>query len=97
MLVGIDMVEIERFKHSLKNEHFIHRVFSKKEIDCCPHRLISLAGNFAVKEALVKALGTGMRGITFRDIEVLRDELGKPYVNLSDKIKEKVVLVYGKK
>ena len=45
-----------------------------------------IAGNFAAKEAISKAIGTGFRGFGLKDIEVLRDELGKPVVNLSDKI-----------
>ncbi len=42
----------------------------------------SIAGNFAGKEAVVKALGTGLRGFQWTDIEILRDELGKPVVYL---------------
>ena len=45
-----------------------------------------VAGNFAAKEAISKAIGTGFRGFGLKDIEVLRDELGKPVVNLSEKI-----------
>lgn len=51
-------------------------------------RVESVAGNFAVKEAVSKAVGTGIRGFSFRDIEVFRDELGKPIVRVSSKIEE---------
>ena len=47
-----------------------------------------MAGNFAAKEAVSKALGTGVRGFGLKDIEILRDELGKPIVEVSDKVKE---------
>ena len=47
-----------------------------------------IAGNFAAKEAVSKALGTGFRGFGVKDIEILRDELGKPVVNLNSNVYE---------
>ena len=58
--------------------------FSKKH-----KKYESVAANFAAKEAFSKALGTGMRGFSFADIEVLRDDFGKPYVNVYGGAKEK--------
>ena len=52
-------------------------------------RVETIAGNFAAKEALSKALGTGFRGYSLKDIEILRDQLGKPIVNISKKAREK--------
>lgn len=98
MIVGIgtDIIEIDRIKKAVeKTTGFLEKIFTKKEIEMFSNRNMrfeTIAGNFAAKEAVVKALGTGMRGISFIDIEVLRDELGKPYVNLSNKIKEKYPL-----
>jgi holo-[acyl-carrier protein] synthase len=82
--IGIDIVEIDRIAMaSKKNERFLKRIFTENEIELfksngyIPH---SIAGNFAAKEAISKALGTGIRGYNFKDIEVLRNEVGKPIV-----------------
>ncbi|WP_315169330.1 holo-ACP synthase [Metaclostridioides mangenotii] len=82
--IGTDIVEIDRIaKASKKNERFLKRIFTENEIVLFksngykPH---SIAGNFAAKEAISKALGTGIRGYNFKDIEVLRNEVGKPIV-----------------
>ncbi|GAA0224434.1 holo-ACP synthase [Metaclostridioides mangenotii] len=82
--IGIDIVEIDRIAMaSKKNEGFLKRIFTENEIALFksngykPH---SIAGNFAAKEAISKALGTGIRGYNFKDIEVLRNEVGKPIV-----------------
>ena len=66
---------------------FLERIFTDKEIKYLSensNRIESIAGNFAVKEAVSKALGTGIRGFTFKEIEVFRDNLGKPVVNVSE-------------
>jgi holo-[acyl-carrier protein] synthase len=82
--IGIDIVEIDRIAMaSKKNERFLKRIFTENELALFksngykPH---SIAGNFAAKEAISKALGTGIRGYNFKDIEVLRNEVGKPIV-----------------
>ena len=64
-------------------------MFTKQEIEFFKSRKLkveTIAGSFAVKEAVSKALGTGIRGFAFNDIEVLRNDLGKPLVFLSEKI-----------
>ncbi len=86
MIVGIgnDIIEIERFE-KINIDKFIERYFTEKEIslfDRRKNKLAVIAGNFAVKEAVSKCFGTGVRGFSLRDIEVLRDELGAPYVSL---------------
>lgn len=90
--VGTDLIEIERIDRAIKNTPmFLEKIFTKRELKELTKntlRVESVAGNFAVKEAVSKAIGTGMRGITFSDIEVFRDELGKPIVEVSDKVKE---------
>lgn len=78
--IGHDIVEMERVKKALEKPGFLTRYFTTNEIENLTHT--QLAGNFCVKEAVAKALGTGFRGFSPADIEVLRDELGKPVVNL---------------
>ena len=90
--VGTDIIEIERIDRAIKNTPmFLEKIFTKRELDELNKstlRVESVAGNFAVKEAVSKAVGTGMRGFSFNDIEVFRDELGKPIVQVSDKVKD---------
>jgi len=84
--LGIDIIEVDRIEHAVnKNERFLTRNFTEKEIEYFNKKggkFTSIAGNFAAKEAISKALGTGFRGFNFSDIEILRDELGRPIVNL---------------
>ena len=87
--IGTDIVNIKRMEKSLKkNGHnFKNRVFSKNEIDYCEKKKNSYAfyaKRFAAKEALSKALGTGIRkGIDFKNIEIFNDNFGKPFIKLS--------------
>lgn len=98
MIVGIgtDIVKIDRIGNSIiRTRNFLSGVFSEEEIDYFnskSNRIESIAGNFAAKEAISKALGTGFRGFRPKDIEILRDEFGKPIVKISDKVKEKFKL-----
>ena len=88
---GIDIVEIDRIKKSCEKKRFIDHVYSPEEQRLfCGERMRyeSLAGNWAVKEAFSKALGTGVRGFIMTEVEVLRDELGAPYLRLSGKAKK---------
>ena len=82
--VGIDVIEIARVKAVLKRhpERFLHRVFTPEEVAFCRGRVPELAARFAAKEAVMKALGTGARGLAWREIEVLPNQRGKPLVYL---------------
>lgn len=84
--IGVDIIEIERVKQAIQNnKNFISKLFTEKEIAYFINRNMNsevIAGNFAAKEAISKALGTGIRGFSFKDIEILRNELGKPEVIL---------------
>ncbi len=80
--IGIDLIEIERIKKACAKEAFLLRSFTCAEIECIGGRAERAAGNFAVKEAVSKAMGTGFRGMSLNEIEVLRDDLGKPFVHL---------------
>ena len=80
--VGTDMVEIGRMEKACGRPSFLDRVFTEEERRQAGGKISRLAGDFAVKEAVSKVLGTGFRGFWPSDVEVLRDELGKPYVCL---------------
>lgn len=80
--VGTDMIEIERIKKACEKEAFFVRTFTKNERSQARGNITRLAGDFAVKEAVAKVLGTGFRSFMPKDVEVLRDPLGKPYVCL---------------
>ena len=86
--VGVDAVEIARIKSALTRTPSLQaRLFTERERAHCTSRcgdlkFGGLAARFAAKEAVAKALGTGIRGFAFRDIEVRSDELGKPIVEL---------------
>ena len=80
--IGMDMVEIARIRKACEKEHFLNKMYTVEEVLRYRKFPVRLAGNFAVKEAVAKALGTGFRTFMPADVEVLRDELGKPYVNL---------------
>ena len=80
--IGIDLVEIERIRQAAirTNQRFLERVFTPRERRLCAGRPWRLAGRFAAKEAMLKAMGTGLRGFSWQQIEVLADELGAPTV-----------------
>lgn len=80
--IGIDLIETERIKKACAKEAFLIRYFTLEERALINARPETAAGNFAVKEAVVKAFGTGFRGIEPGDIEVLRDGYGRPFVKL---------------
>jgi len=85
--IGTDIINIKRMEKSFRNNKtFKNRIFSKKEISYCDKKnnpYSFYAKRFAAKEALSKALGTGIRkGINFKDIEIFNDSLGKPSIKL---------------
>lgn len=83
--IGIDIIEISRIEKAASKEEFVNKVFTQDEIkyfDSRNRRPEVIAGNFASKEAVVKAMSVGFRNFEWKDIEVLRDSLGKPYVIL---------------
>ena len=90
--IGVDIINNNRIKKSIKNQNFIKRVFTTKEINTSKsmkNKINFYAKRFAAKEAFAKALGTGFRkNLNFKDIEILNDNLGKPYYNMNNKIKK---------
>jgi holo-[acyl-carrier protein] synthase len=85
--VGVDIIEIARVASAVARwgDRFLHRVYTDKEILYCRERVPELAVRFAAKEAVMKALGTGVRGIGWKEIEVLPMRGGKPLVFLHGK------------
>jgi holo-[acyl-carrier protein] synthase len=87
--IGCDIVEVERIAQALTRhaDRFLQRVFTPGEIaECWPseqQRSRRLAARFAAKEAALKALGTGLRGMSWLEIEVVKDEWGKPLLQLT--------------
>ncbi len=86
---GIDIVDISRFERFVEehNVPLFQRLFTRGELDYCATKKRSAqhyALRFAAKEAFLKALGTGLReGVSWRDMEVVHDEYGKPELHLS--------------
>lgn len=87
--IGVDMIEIDRVVRACEREHFLHRIFSVREIEQMDRRRRRAASDFAGKEAVAKALGTGFAGIEAGEIEILRNEEGAPYVVLSGKAQKR--------
>jgi len=87
--IGTDIIEIDRIANAIENTGFCKRFFSEEEnlyfLKKHNHPQ-TIAGNFAAKEAFSKALGTGFRNISLKDISVLRDSLGKPYIKFSENL-----------
>ncbi|HNX26100.1 MAG TPA: holo-ACP synthase [Phycisphaerae bacterium] len=92
---GIDLVDVPRLSQSIERfgEKFLDRVFTEFEQQYCDSRqksaMVSYAGRFAVKEAVLKVLGTGWRdGIAWTDVEVRNLPSGQPVVKLYNKCDE---------
>ena len=89
---GIDILEISRMEKSLAHPNFAVRVFGARELAQYqnPPPSSSLAAAFCAKEAFAKAMGTGIRGFSLAEVELLHDSLGKPYLTFSGRAKELV-------
>jgi holo-[acyl-carrier protein] synthase len=82
--VGVDVIETERIARALERwgGRFLSHVYTRAELEYCSNHVPELAVRFAAKEAVSKALGTGLRGVTWREMEILPDSRGKPLVEL---------------
>ena len=90
--IGTDIIEISRIKKAMEQNGFLEKIFTSEErkmFEAKHYKVESVAANFAAKEAVSKALGTGVRGFKFNEIEILRNDLGKPVVKLSKNIERK--------
>lgn len=88
--LGTDIVEVQRFQALIerRGEQVLSRLFTDEERKACleaPHRL---AARFAAKEAFLKALGTGLRGMAWREICITNDEMGAPCLRCSGRAEE---------
>lgn len=96
--IGIDIIEIDRIRDAItKNKKFIEKLFTDEEVKYFESKGFkpeTIAGNFAAKEAVSKAIGKGIRGYNFIDIEILRDEWGKPIVKTYNNL-EKICIDYN--
>ena len=92
--IGVDIVENKRIKLLIKNDKFVERVFSKNEklsSKKIKNKVNFFSKRYAAKEALSKALGTGIgRGINFKDVSVKNEKLGKPYYELNRNVKKAI-------
>ena len=88
---GVDIIEIPRVRLVFEKygQRFLDRVFTADEIAYCRGRASNLAARFAAKEAAMKALGTGIRGVAWKDIEVVRQESGAPSIQLHGRSKNR--------
>ena len=96
---GTDIIEIERVKASIEDtdRKFCERVYTEKEIEYCESKKMQkyqhYAARFAAKEAVFKAISKTLNrkyDITWKDIEVLNDETGRPYIKLSEQFANKI-------
>jgi holo-[acyl-carrier protein] synthase len=81
--VGVDIIEIARIKRAISRwqDSFLNRIYNQEELEgTC--NISSLAARFAAKEAAMKALGTGCRGVSWKEIEIVSNEEGMPSVKL---------------
>ena len=91
MIVGIgnDIIEIERIEKAISKESFKNKVYTQRELENIEKRgdrVETYAGIFSAKEAISKAIGTGVREFSLTDLEILNDDLGKPYVVVSERL-----------
>ena len=87
--IGNDIIEIERVEKAILKEGFKNKVYTQKELENIEkrgNRTETYAGIFSAKEAISKAIGTGVREFSLIDLEILNDDLGKPYVVVSEKL-----------
>ncbi len=88
--IGVDIVKNKRIQSLIKNRNFIKRTFGIKELKFSKEKIDKtnyFAKRFAAKEAFSKSFGTGIRGnLSFKDIEILNDKMGKPFFYKSKKI-----------
>jgi holo-[acyl-carrier protein] synthase len=95
--IGTDIVENKRIADSINSygDKFLNKIYTKQEIKYCSSKVdsvLSYAVRFCAKEAFLKALGTGFDGkVSFKDIGVIKDKAGKPFIERTEVI-EKVFL-----
>ncbi len=99
--VGIDVVHVYRMRRWEKVPGLFQRFFNDEELAAALAKgeggILSLAARFAAKEALGKALGTGLHGLSLREISVLNDPRGKPHIQLTGEARQALEQFGGKR
>src|SRR5947209_10401914 len=93
--IGIDIIEVDRVRKVYQHhgDRFLKRVFTEAEVLQCRGKANRLAGRFAAKEAISKALGTGLHGVAWREMEVVQLRSGRPTVTLHGNAKRRAQLL----
>jgi holo-[acyl-carrier protein] synthase len=90
--IGTDIIEIKRVEKAIsRSPKFVEKLFTEQELEYYKKKNMKahhIAGGFSAKEAVLKALGTGLRGFKWKDIEVLRGSVGKPIVRFGGNVKQ---------
>ena len=91
LVVGIDIIELNRIARVVERlgNRFLQRIYTPQELAYCRGRIPQLAARFAAKEAVMKALGTGIRGVGWKEIEVQRQRGRGPTITLHGRAKLK--------
>ncbi|HEU5376567.1 MAG TPA: holo-ACP synthase [Ktedonobacteraceae bacterium] len=93
--VGVDIIEVDRVRKVYEHhgERFLQRVFTEMEVRQCRGKVTRLAGRFAAKEAISKALGTGLHGVAWHEMEIVQLRSGRPTVRLYGNAKKRAELL----
>jgi holo-[acyl-carrier protein] synthase len=88
---GVDLIEISRVSEVVARHgrHYLERIYTAAELEHCGMNIESLAGRFAAKEAVAKALGTGIGVVAWKEIEILGDEQNAPMLTLCGAAEQK--------
>lgn len=88
---GVDLIEISRIEDAVTRHgrHYLERVYTPAELELYGQRIESLAGRFAAKEAVAKALGCGIGEVSWKEVEVVGDEQNAPVLHLYGNAKQK--------
>ena len=90
--IGIDIIEIDLVRSAVKQhkDKFLNKIFTNRELSYCSKKKAlkfpELAARFAAKEAYSKAIGTGIRGIKWKEIEIMNNNNGKPHIYINGKL-----------
>jgi holo-[acyl-carrier protein] synthase len=84
LATGVDLIEISRIEDAVSRhgKRYLERIYTLAELEICGKRADSLAGRFAAKEAVAKALGCGIGEVEWKEIEILGDEQSAPVLHL---------------
>ena len=95
LATGVDILEIDRLRDAIERhgDRFLGRVYTPRELAQIGNNVASLAARFAAKEAVSKALGTGLGSVSFQHIEVLRDEVQAPVLYLHAEARQRADLL----